>query len=64
MMRNDGAIRGSSWGMAAVQGVRSTLGSLLEKRQPMRLEALVREPDGGYVWKRVFLKKGTRRDRD
>ncbi|MDE1976070.1 MAG: hypothetical protein KGL04_01045 [Elusimicrobia bacterium] len=64
MMRSDAAIRGSSWGMAAVQEVRSTLGSLLERRQPMRLEALVREPDGGYVWKRVFLKKGTRRERD
>ncbi len=50
--------------MAAMQEVRSTLGALLERRQPMRLEALVREPDGGYVWKRVFLKKGTRRERD
>lgn len=61
MMKNGSLVKGSSAGLAAVIHVDTTVGFLADRQQVIDLAPLAPEKSQGYVWKRVFLKKGSPR---
>ena len=55
-MKNHGMVNGSSAGLAAVIQAENAASFLLDRQQAIDLVPIHPAANGGYVWKRVFLK--------
>jgi hypothetical protein len=56
-MKNHNLVNGSSAGLAALIQVDTTVSFLSERQQGINLVPLMPMETGGYVWKRVFLRR-------
>lgn len=62
MMKNNAWVRGSGTALSAIINVNTKIGFLSQREQIVNLAPAGVASGGGYVWKRVFLRKGGSRD--
>lgn len=60
-MRSHAMLKGSAAALAAIIQVDTTVSFLSDRQQVINLRPIVPASNTGYVWKRVFLRKGGRR---
>ncbi|MBI3289596.1 MAG: hypothetical protein HYZ74_08785 [Elusimicrobia bacterium] len=61
MMKNISFLSGSSLAMAAIAKLDTTVSFLVDRRQVVAVSPVGRISSPGYVWRRVFLKRGAQK---
>ena len=62
MMKSNALLRGSGAGLAAIIKVDTQVGFLTDRKEAIDLSPVAPSQNGGYVWKRIFLKGKRHKD--